>query len=131
MTLFSHTSRYTKTQISASREISVIELDIRRFFKCAAVTILRRQDAIGEESWSGRLGDLDSQRAMSVFRQESLSEEVNRESVTLTTVAGGSVALQFKASISSTSSSSTQTTSETVVQRMVGECLSKAMPSYP
>ncbi|XP_063885641.1 coiled-coil domain-containing protein 170-like [Scylla paramamosain] len=57
---------------------------------------------------------------MSVFRQESLSEEVNRESVTLTTVAGGSVALQFKASISSTSSSSTQTTSETVVQRMVG-----------
>ncbi|MPC26912.1 Coiled-coil domain-containing protein 170 [Portunus trituberculatus] len=86
-----------------------------------AVTILKRQDAVGEESsWGGRLGGLDSQRAMSVFRQESLSEEVNRESVTLTTVAGGSVALQFKASISSTSSSSTQTTSETVVQRMVG-----------
>lgn len=80
-----------------------------------------------ESSWGGRLGGLGSQRAMSVFRQESLSEEVNRESVTLTTVAGGSVALQFKASISSTSSSSTQTTSETVVQRMVGECLSKAV----
>lgn len=76
-----------------------------------------------EPPLGARLGGLQSQRAMSVFRQESLSEEVNRESATFTTVAGGSVALQFKASISSTSSSSTQTTSETVVQRMVGECL--------
>ncbi|XP_042231824.1 uncharacterized protein LOC121872841 [Homarus americanus] len=54
---------------------------------------------------------------MSVFRQESLSEEVSRESASFTSVAGGGVALHFK---TSTSSSSTQTSSETVVQRMVG-----------
>ncbi|XP_071515925.1 coiled-coil domain-containing protein 170-like isoform X2 [Panulirus ornatus] len=57
---------------------------------------------------------------MSVFRQESLSEEVSRESATFTAVAGGGVALHFKTSTSSTSTTSTQTTSETVVQRMVG-----------
>lgn len=68
-----------------------------------------------------RLGDLVGLPAMSIFRQDSLSEEVNRESSSITTVAGGGMALQFKTSISSTTSSSTQTSSETVLHRMSGE----------
>ncbi|KAK4327077.1 hypothetical protein Pmani_002451 [Petrolisthes manimaculis] len=82
--------------------------------------ILRRQDAVVAPGPGTRLGDLGGHPAMSIFRQESLSDEVNRESANLTTVAGGGMALQFKTSISSTTSSSTQTSSETVVHRMSG-----------
>ncbi|KAK7082665.1 hypothetical protein SK128_022134 [Halocaridina rubra] len=78
---------------------------------------LRRQAALPDTS---RLGSLNSfGGAMSVFRQDSLSEESNRESsASFTAVAG--VALQFTASASSTSTSSTQTSTETVIHRMVG-----------